>query len=247
MLDALCRLLPGADIFTLFCDPDALSAEVRKHTIKTSFLNPLRRGYRSLLPLMPMALESLDLRGYDLVVSQRIRAREGRTHLHFGARICATATRRCAICGTCIRPIGGVDRVAMEARGHGADHELSSPLGLCFRGACRSISSPTVRTCARASGRPTAVSAEVIHPPVDVDSFYWKPPEDYFLMVSELVPYKRVDSAVRCFSRNGRRLVIAGSGPEYQNLRKMAAPNVSFSAASATRIFANCMPAAAPF
>ncbi len=57
VLDALCRLLPDADIFTLFCDPATLSPEVRRHRITTSFLNPLRRHYRSLLPLMPMALE----------------------------------------------------------------------------------------------------------------------------------------------------------------------------------------------
>src|SRR5471030_618325 len=69
VLDAICRLLPQADIFTLFCDPETLSPAVRAHKIATSFLNPLRRCYRSLLPLMPMALESFDLRGYDLVVS----------------------------------------------------------------------------------------------------------------------------------------------------------------------------------
>jgi len=69
VVDALCRLLPDADIFTLFCDPETLSPELRARRITTSFLNPLRRHYRSLLPLMPMALESFDLRAYDLVVS----------------------------------------------------------------------------------------------------------------------------------------------------------------------------------
>src|ERR1039458_7010231 len=69
VVDALCRLLPGADIYTLFSDPATLSPAMRVHHITTSFLNPLRRYYRSLLPLMPMALESFDLRGYDLVVS----------------------------------------------------------------------------------------------------------------------------------------------------------------------------------
>src|SRR5690348_6171249 len=69
VLEALCRLFPQADIFTLFCDPATLTAELRRHRITTSFLNPFRRHYRSLLPLMPMALESLDLRGYDLVIS----------------------------------------------------------------------------------------------------------------------------------------------------------------------------------
>src|SRR5256714_15467288 len=70
--------------------------------------------------------------------------------------------------------------------------------------------------------------SEVIYPPVEVDAFYWKPSEDYFLVVSELVPYKRIDSAVRLFSRSGRRLRIAGEGPEFRRLKRMAASNVEF-------------------
>jgi glycosyltransferase involved in cell wall biosynthesis len=70
--------------------------------------------------------------------------------------------------------------------------------------------------------------ADVIYPPVDVDSFYWRPPEDYFLVVSELVPYKRIDSAVRLFSRSGRRLRIAGGGPELRALQRSAGSNVEF-------------------
>ena len=69
VVEALCRLLPGADIFTLFYDPDRVSETIRRHRVQSSFLQPFRKGYRSLLPLMPMALENFDLRGYDLVVS----------------------------------------------------------------------------------------------------------------------------------------------------------------------------------
>jgi hypothetical protein len=69
VLESLCRLLPDADIFTLFYDPASVSPEVRRHKVTASFLNPLRRCYRQLLPLMPLALEQFDLRGYDLVVS----------------------------------------------------------------------------------------------------------------------------------------------------------------------------------
>jgi glycosyltransferase involved in cell wall biosynthesis len=68
----------------------------------------------------------------------------------------------------------------------------------------------------------------VVRPPVSVESFYWRPAEDYYLVVSELVPYKRVDAAVRAFSRNGRRLRVVGDGPEYQALRRAAAPNIEF-------------------
>src|SRR5215469_5565010 len=69
VVEALCRLLPDADLFTLFCDPAALSPELQRRRIITSFLNPLRACYRELLPLMPLALESFDFRGYDLVIS----------------------------------------------------------------------------------------------------------------------------------------------------------------------------------
>jgi len=69
VLEALCRLLPDADLFTLFYDPQSVSPAIRDRRVTASFLNPLRKHYRSLLPLMPMALESFDLRGYDLVIS----------------------------------------------------------------------------------------------------------------------------------------------------------------------------------
>ena len=55
---------------------------------------------------------------------------------------------------------------------------------------------------------------------MDVEGFTWKPPEEYFLIVSELVPYKQVDMAVRASSRSGRRLKIAGGGPELRRLRR---------------------------
>src|SRR6266567_6175304 len=70
--------------------------------------------------------------------------------------------------------------------------------------------------------------SQVIHPPVAVETFYWRAPEDYYLIVSELVPYKRVDTAVRLFSRTGRNLRVVGSGPEMANLKSMARANVEF-------------------
>jgi glycosyltransferase involved in cell wall biosynthesis len=70
--------------------------------------------------------------------------------------------------------------------------------------------------------------SQVIRPPVAVENFYWRAPEDYYLIVSELVPYKRVDAAVRAFNQNGRRLRIVGDGPEYKTLKRLAAANVEF-------------------
>jgi glycosyltransferase involved in cell wall biosynthesis len=70
--------------------------------------------------------------------------------------------------------------------------------------------------------------AQVVHPPVAVESFYWREPEDYYLVVSELVAYKRVDVAVRALAASGRRLRVVGDGPEFKHLRRMAAPGVEF-------------------
>jgi glycosyltransferase involved in cell wall biosynthesis len=70
--------------------------------------------------------------------------------------------------------------------------------------------------------------AQVVHPPVAIDSFRHERAEDYFLMVGELVAYKQLNYAVRTFARNGRRLKIVGDGPEYANLKKLAAPNIEF-------------------
>ena len=69
VVEALCRLLPDADIFTLFYEPEEVSSVIRARKVHASFLNPLRKHYRSLLPLMPLALEAFDLRDYDLVIS----------------------------------------------------------------------------------------------------------------------------------------------------------------------------------
>ena len=69
VVESLCDLYPDADIFTLFYDASAVSDKIRKHRVTASYLNPLRSFYRQLLPWMPSALESFDLRGYDLVIS----------------------------------------------------------------------------------------------------------------------------------------------------------------------------------
>ncbi len=70
--------------------------------------------------------------------------------------------------------------------------------------------------------------ASVIYPPVAVETFYSKPSDDYYLIVSELVAYKCIDRAVRVFARSGRKLKIAGDGPEFARLRRLATLNIEF-------------------
>ncbi len=227
VLDALCRLLPDADIFTLFCDPETLSPEVRKHRITASFLNPLKRHYRSLLPLMPMALESLDLRGYDLIVSSESGPAKG--------VIAPSSARHICYCHTPMRYLWDL---YPAYRGEYTRSRVKRALMVPFSNYLRLWDFASAARVDQFLANSYHVrnriwktyrrEAEVVYPPVDVGSFHWEPAEDYFLIVSELVPYKRIDSAVRLFARTGRRLVIAGKGPEYARLKAMAAPNVEF-------------------
>jgi glycosyltransferase involved in cell wall biosynthesis len=227
VVDALCRLLPGADIYTLFCDPATLSEPMRTHRIITSFLNPLRRHYRSLLPLMPMALESFDLRGYDLVVSSESGPAKG--------VITSSSTRHVCYCHTPMRYLWDLyPAYRNEWTRSRWKRAMMTPAANYLRIWDYVSAARVDRFAANSRNVQTRIwktyrrESEVIHPPVEVDSFYWKPPEDYFLAVSELAPYKRIDSLVRWFSLSGRRLKIAGGGPEYGRLRAMAGPNVEF-------------------
>jgi glycosyltransferase involved in cell wall biosynthesis len=83
-----------------------------------------------------------------------------------------------------------------------------------------------------------------VYPPVDVESFYWREPDNYYLVVAELVAYKRIDIAVRVFSHLGRRLRVVGDGPELKRLRRLAGPSIEFrgrvSEAELRECFARC-------
>jgi glycosyltransferase involved in cell wall biosynthesis len=227
VLDAICRILPDADIFTLFCDPASLSDEVRRHRVTASFLNPLRPMHRSLLPLMPLALENFDLRGYDLIVSSESGPAKG--------VIAGSRTRHVCYCHTPMRYLWDLypayrNEWTRSRWKRAAMAPLANYLRLWdFASAARVDSfvanSENVRQRIWKTYRR---ESEVVYPPVDVASFDHQPAQDYFLVVSELVAYKRIDSVVREFSRTGRKLKIAGDGPEYRRLREAAAGNVEF-------------------
>lgn len=227
VVEALCRLLPNADIFTLFYDPEQVSPLIRSHVVTTSFLNPLQRYYRSLLPLMPMALEHLDLRGYDLVISSESGPAKGVLTSSQTRHICychspmrylwdlypaylhewtSSSLKRCLMA-----PLTNYLRIWDYAAAARVDHFVANSLNVEKR-------------IWKAYRRPS----EVVYPPVSIEHFYTGKANDYYLIVSEMVPYKRISDAVLCFNRSGRRLKIVGHGPEYPALKRIAGPTVEF-------------------
>src|SRR5581483_2897897 len=226
VLEALCRMIPGADLFTLFYEPSRVSPTIRAQRIQASFLNPLRRWYRALLPLMPLALEQFDLSGYDLVISQESGPAKG--------VLVPSGARHVCYCHTPMRYLWDLYPVYLREWTPAWKRPLMAPLASWLRlwdYATAQRVDEFVASSGNASKRiwrSYRRESQIIHPPVAVETFFHKPAEDYFLIVSELVPYKRIDYAVRLFSRSGRKLRIVGAGPEYANLKRLARANVEF-------------------
>ena len=227
VLESLLRLLPQADLFTLFYVPERVSPAIRERRVTASFLNRFRRHYRSLLPLMPMALESFDLRGYDLVVSSESGPAKG--------VLVPSGARHVCYCHTPMRYLWDLyPAYAREWTTSRWKRALMAPVANYLRLWDFATAARVDEFVANSQNVQRRIwrcyrrESEVIYPPVAVDTFFWREPEDYYLIVSELAPYKRIDMAVRLFSKSGRKLRVAGLGPEHRKLKEMAAPNVEF-------------------
>jgi glycosyltransferase involved in cell wall biosynthesis len=227
VLEALCRLMPEADIYTLYYDPERVSPFLRSRRIHASFLNPFRRYYRMFLPLAPMALEHFDLRGYDLVVSCEAGPAKG--------VLTASGTRHVCYCHTPMRYLWDLYPAYLREWSRSplkraAIAPLTHYLRLWdFASAARvdEFVANSVNVQRRIS-KTYRRESSVVYPPVDVQAFYSNAAEDYYLIVSELVTYKQIDYAVRWFSKSGRRLLVVGGGPESRKLRRIGRGSVEF-------------------
>jgi len=233
VLGEILDLYPSADLFALISIPGALPPSIESRLRETSFLSSIpgvARIYRHLMPFYAAAAEGLDLRGYDLVLSSShsaakgVRKDQGAVHLCY----CHTPARWAwdlfdeYFPSRKFSPLWWFIRWQV-ARFRRWDLAVSGPDRI------DEFAANSFHVAARIE-RIYGRSARVIPPPVDVDFFtpVSVPPGDYHLMVSALVPYKRVDLAVRAFAGRRDRLVVVGSGPENERLRAMAPRNVEF-------------------
>ena len=233
VLASLARLFPEAPIFTLLHIRGSLSPELESRRIHTSFIQHLpwvTRHYRRYLPLFPAAIASLDLSGYDLVISSSHCAAKG-------VRVARHALHVC-YCHTPMRYVW--DRYD-DYFGPG---RLPAPARWVVGFVAEALRAWDIATAARvhhfvANSRYVAGrirryygrESEVIYPPVDTDFFSPgddQPPGDYDLVVSALAPYKRIDLVLEAYRDTGRPLKIVGTGPEELDLRRRAPREAAF-------------------
>ena len=230
---AFCELFPDADLFTLVQVPGATDPIIEARQVRTSpiqYLPFVGRLYRHYLPLFPMAIEQFDLDGYDLVLST--------SHCAAKSVVVTGRTRHLCYCLTPMRyawdqfdsyfgrdRVGAVASLLMRPVMAGMARWDRSTAGRVHR--YLAISQYVARRIGLYYNR----RASIVYPPVET-AFYTPPPSDVepcgLLVVSALVPYKRVELAIRAAGRAALPLTIVGDGPERPRLETLGGPDVQF-------------------
>lgn len=229
VLEVLASIFPDADIFTLIADSRTIPPSLRNRNIKQSFLGAIpgaHRMHRHLLPLYPLAVEQLDLRGYDLVITSDAGPMKG--------VIVAPAAVHICYCHAPMRYIwnqyhdyrdelAGIAKLAFSVSAHYVrawDFAAAQRVTL-FAANSANVSGRIRQYYSRASA--------VLYPPVDT-SRAWLAANvsDSYLAAGRLVSYKRLDLVIAACNRLNRRLRIIGCGPEEQNLRALSGPSIEF-------------------
>ena len=230
VFEALLEGFPGAPVITLVYDDSRSSPALKERAVRTSVIQKFPRAphwYPYYLPLFPWATERLDLSGFQLVISsdaatvKGVRLAPGTLHICY----CHTPMRYVwSGYDDYARQLGPASRALfpwVAKRLRRWDFEAAQRVTV-FVANSQAVASRIRKYYGRAS--------TVIYPPVDTEYFVPNDPSrrsgDYYLLVSQLVPYKRADLVVDAFNRSGRRLLVIGEGSERRNLERRAGPNV---------------------
>ena len=231
VLENLVRIFPGAPVFTSMYAPEKMPPEYRHWDIRTTFMQRLPgvTGHHQVyMPFYPLAFSRLKLDGFDLILSNKSGFCHGVTTPAGAAHVCycLTPTRFLwqydvyrqreglpPAADLALRPLVSMLRKWDYAAAQRVAHLIA-------------ISTEIQERICRFYGR----ESTVIFPPVDMTRFVPRsePPGDYFLAGGRLIPYKRVDLAVRACSELGLRLLVFGDGRDRAALEKLAGPTVTF-------------------
>lgn len=230
VLEAMASAFPSAPIYTLVHDKDQVKLQLSKRRIRTSFLQKFpgaKRSHKYIpLALMPFAIEQFDFSNFDIILSN--------THSFGKGVITKPDTLHISYCLTPIRYAWDDSHRYVREFSGGGFFRTIAPFAISYIRLWDYFASQRVHTyitlshyVSRRIKKYYGITAQVIYPPVDVGRFSPSQSKgEYYLIVSRLVPYKRVDVAVRSANRLGVPLKIAGAGPEMDHLRKITGPTV---------------------
>jgi len=228
-IESFFNIFPEAESYSLvdFLDDHERNIILKSKQSNISFIQKLpfsKKHFRNYFPLFPYAIESFDLRKYDLIISSS----------HSVAKNVLTTAEQTHIC-YCHTPI----RYAWDLY-----FEYINNLGVIKKSIAKYIFHKIriwdyvgasrvdyfVANSNFVKNRIKKVynkNAKVIYPPVDTDKFeFCNKKEGYYVTISRLVAYKKVDLIVKAFNKNGKKLIVIGDGPEMKNIKKIAKKNI---------------------
>jgi len=227
VFEVMAGMFPDAPIYTAIYNPDTVSPVFREREVHTSFLQRIttdKRKAKALLPLYPTAFERMRLRGYDLVLT---------SSSSFAKGIDVGGARHVCYCYTPPHFLWQTDRYIEQVRRPTARAAIHLATGVLRERDRRdadnvtdfiAISGLVQRRIRRIYKR----DAAVIYPPIDVAEFHLSETvEPYYLVVSRLLPYKRVDIVIEACNRLGLPLVVVGDGPDRARLEAIAGSTVT--------------------
>lgn len=262
VLEEMVAMYPGAPVLTTIYGPALMPEAYRRWDMRVSWLNrapAIHRHHQPYLPLYPAAVSSLDFSGYDVILSNKSGFIHGLRHTSRQLHICY-----------CLAPTRYVwDYQSYAARegfgrwlGLGLDPVINRLRAWDFAAAQRPPQPASTGEKIRGVDHFIAISQEIqariktfygrdsviIYPPVNTERFQplppGRPPGDFYLIVSRLIPYKRIDLAVQACSRLGKKLVVVGEGRDRAQLEALAGPTVEFKGrlpwAQVTELMASC-------
>ncbi|HWH93828.1 MAG TPA: glycosyltransferase [Baekduia sp.] len=225
---ALCDLFPDADIFTAVYDPVGTEGRFGRRRVHTSFLqrlHPNASSFRRLLPLYPYAMEALDLSGYDLVLSSSSAWAHGVLPSEDAVHVC--------YCHNPFRYAWNAREATLRAHGPIVRAGLGAVLQrwrqwdwIAAQRVDRYVANS--ETTRRRIARYFTRDAEVVYPPVEIERFTPGVVGNHYAVLSELMPHKRIDLAVRAFNELRRPLLVIGDGPDARRLVRLAGPTIRF-------------------
>jgi len=230
----LVKIFPQADIYTLLYDKEKMGKYFYKKRIRTSFLQNfpefLKKRHKYLLPFLPSAPESIDLRNYDLIISSSSSFIKGVITRPKAVHICYCHSpmrfgwdaytsyikdqKKGFLTNTAIRIMMHYVRLWDKSSSSRVDYFISNS-----------------KTTAQRINKYYQRESKLIYPPVNINQDKLEENysnQKYFLIVSQLTPYKRIDIAIEAFNKLGLPLVIIGEGSEKRKLKRMAQKNVEF-------------------
>ncbi len=230
VLDSLLKIYPDAELFTLIYNKGTLNERIENRKIHTAFTNNLpfkASKYRSYLPLFPMAIETLDLRGFDLILSSSHCVAKGIipppnsihiSYIHSPMRYVWDLyydyfPAKSGLKFLIIQAISNYLRSWDVSSSHRVDQYTANS-----------------KFIAKRIKKYYARDSVVIHPPCLPEGYkvVSEKKEDFYLIVSAFAPYKRIDLAIDAFRKNGKRLVIIGGGQDEKKLKQSVPSNIEF-------------------